>query len=65
MGRITEIGGPVMARTWVKDIRTWPAPVPEEPEEEAPAAAADEPGPEAEEAPEEPDEDDGFGSGIF
>lgn len=27
---IPEIGGPVMARTWVKDIRTWPAPVPED-----------------------------------
>ena len=27
---IPEIGGPVMARTWVEDIRTWPAPVPED-----------------------------------
>ncbi|MCR9254836.1 MAG: Xaa-Pro peptidase family protein [Alphaproteobacteria bacterium] len=25
---IPEIGGPVMARTWVEDIRTWPAPDP-------------------------------------
>lgn len=25
---IPEIGAPVMARTWVEDIRTWPAPVP-------------------------------------
>jgi len=27
---IPEIGGPVMAKTWVDDIRTWPAPVPED-----------------------------------
>ena len=27
---IPEIGGPVMAKTWVEDIRTWPAPVPED-----------------------------------
>lgn len=27
---IPEIGGPGMARTWVDDIRTWPAPVPED-----------------------------------
>jgi Xaa-Pro aminopeptidase len=27
---IPEIGGPVMARTLVEDIRTWPAPVPED-----------------------------------
>lgn len=27
---IPEIGAPVMANTWVKDIRTWPAPVPED-----------------------------------
>lgn len=27
---IPEIGGPVMARTWLDDIRTWPAPVPED-----------------------------------
>ena len=27
---IPEIGGPVMAKTWVNDIRTWPAPVPED-----------------------------------
>ncbi len=27
---IPEIGAPEMARTWVTDIRTWPAPVPED-----------------------------------
>lgn len=27
---IPEIGAPEMALTWVKDIRTWPAPVPED-----------------------------------
>ncbi|MDH5556197.1 MAG: Xaa-Pro peptidase family protein [Alphaproteobacteria bacterium] len=27
---IPEIGGQVMAQTWVTDIRTWPAPVPED-----------------------------------
>lgn len=27
---IPEIGGPAMARTWIDDIRTWPAPVPED-----------------------------------
>ncbi|MGE4249613.1 MAG: M24 family metallopeptidase [Parvibaculaceae bacterium] len=27
---IPEIGGPEMALTWVRDIRTWPAPVPED-----------------------------------
>lgn len=27
---IPEVGAPVMARTWVKDIRTWPAPRPED-----------------------------------
>ena len=27
---IPEIGGSVMAKTWVEDIRTWPAPVPED-----------------------------------
>lgn len=27
---IPEIGGQVMAQTWVRDIRTWPAPVPED-----------------------------------
>ena len=25
---VPEIGAPVMARTWVRDVRTWPAPVP-------------------------------------
>ncbi|RWK52306.1 MAG: aminopeptidase P family protein, partial [Mesorhizobium sp.] len=27
---IPEIGAPEMALTWIKDIRTWPAPVPED-----------------------------------
>ena len=27
---IPEIGGPVMARTWIGDIRTWPAPRPDD-----------------------------------
>ena len=27
---IPEIGAPGMARTWIEDIRTWPAPVPED-----------------------------------
>jgi Xaa-Pro aminopeptidase len=27
---IPEIGAPEMARTWITDIRTWPAPVPED-----------------------------------
>jgi Xaa-Pro aminopeptidase len=27
---IPEIGAPVMARTWIDDIRSWPAPVPED-----------------------------------
>ncbi len=27
---IPEIGGPAMAKTWIEDIRTWPAPVPED-----------------------------------
>lgn len=27
---IPEIGAPVMAKTWVEDLRTWPAPVPED-----------------------------------
>lgn len=27
---IPEIGAPTMAATWVRDIRTWPAPVPED-----------------------------------
>lgn len=27
---IPEIGAPIMAQTWVTDIRTWPAPIPED-----------------------------------
>ena len=27
---IPEIGAPEMALTWIKDIRTWPAPMPED-----------------------------------
>lgn len=27
---VPEVGAPVMARTWVRDIRTWPAPRPED-----------------------------------
>ena len=27
---IPEIGAPEMATTWIEDIRTWPAPMPED-----------------------------------